>query len=162
MGSKENIQNFIRGMDGIRTYARHNVFDALSGKLNGQEHVLLRWMIENDINAVDVFADPETREKMSTYEGINGLIDDLYYGLENDKVRFIKTAGGHPFVVTNIGREEDLHQRLIQLRGPHTIIQETEDDLRPVESLSNVNHFIAEFEAFARVNNLYPSTTPSL
>lgn len=116
-------------------------------KAENDAAVLLKWMIEEDINPWEIFHDPAFASLTSNLEGLIGLYQTLNHALYDDgDVTFIKTEGTSPkimFLWRNEKNFLDIYNRNVQ-QGVEHIFEIT-------GYLDNVQEFIKEYEERERV-----------
>lgn len=160
MSEASQIERYVRHMDEVQSDAREAVLDALIGEADGDEHRLIRWMVEKTINPAEVFVTTSIEKDVLTYVGLRILMDNIYAGLVGHRdMVLVQTACGHPYVVFQSFGDEEMHAYLIKMRGPDTLFKKNEDDLRPVKVLANLDEYMVQFEDHARGGVLMPVHT---
>lgn len=111
----ENAHKFITRIDAEHAKARDRVMQSLSGEASAPQDVLLRWIVENDINPYGVFATPWAAQSFSSYEGIESLLHMFNHALVDDgDVSFIECEGAEPKIVFMDHREPHFRETFMK------------------------------------------------
>lgn len=133
--------------DAAFSAARSYLLEALESPEPGPGERLFRWMDLSDINAWEIFADPELARSMGTAEGAAGVLQALNRALQGDGAISYPVTAWHGPKLALIERSdpgfEEAFQRQIEAHGHgETVI----DSHRIIGFCSDMDAFITSFD----------------
>lgn len=143
----ENTHKFITRIDAEHTKARDRVMQSLSGEASEPQDVLLRWIVENDINPYGVFTTRWAADAFSSYEGMHGLLHMINHALVDDgDISFIQCESAAPMIIFLDHRENGFREAFLKdirdLGHGDTVMPIFE----PVGTYPDMNAYIAAHE----------------
>lgn len=146
----ENAHKFITRIDADHAKSRARVMRSLSGEANAPQDVLLRWIVENDINPYGVFTTRWAADAFSSYEGMDGLLHMINHALEDDgDISFIECEGTEPKIVFMDHREPYFREAFLKDIKTFGHGDRTLSIFEPIGTYPDVNAYIVAYEEHA-------------
>ena len=140
----------IADLDAQHAAARDRVMQALKGESTKPEDVLVRWILENDINPYGVFAPKWAADGFSTYEGIAGVMHTINHALVDDgDISFVECEGTEPMIIFLDHRETKFRDAFLQNIRDHGHGEGVIPIFEPVGTYPDVAAYITAYEAHA-------------
>lgn len=134
-------------LDEAHATARERVMNALTGAASEPQDVLLRWILENDINPHDVFTG-WVASSFSTFEGMADVLHVINHALVDDgEISFVLCEGASPMIYFLDHREKNFRKEFLNSVQSLGHGDDVMHIFEPVGTVPDIPAYIAAFEA---------------